>query len=156
MSPRHHVHGVSAGWDFTQNSATERPFIEWVYLWVHVKCRDHFVNWTVVPDSKNTTLDPLSKKVKCNKSESYVWVGLCSLNLTQRQSGSSSHSGSGSGEVQTFILVKLFLSQPDPVDALPSVLFHFSTQPSPNSHNSHTSREMWVCGEVMSLVIYLH
>lgn len=45
------------------------------------------------------------------------------------------------------------------VDALPSVPFRVSTQPSPNFPllpNSHTSREMGVCREVMSVVIYIH
>lgn len=47
------------------------------------------------------------------------------------------------------------------VNALPAVRVHIHTRPNLkfpllNSHNSHTFTEIGVCGEVVSLLIYLH
>lgn len=78
ICPQHSVHG--AGWDFGQKSATEKKTF---YLWVHFKHSDPFVNWTIVPNRMKATLYPLSKKIKCIRGESFVWVVLCTLNYVK-------------------------------------------------------------------------
>lgn len=134
---------------------------------MHFKCSDPFVNWANVPYREHTILNPVSKKFKCSKRDSFIWAVLCSWNYVKpdtrpvkiflsfwlgfRQSLDLRHLSSLNYSCHSLTYV----------DALPSVSVYVHTQPSPNfpllnSHNSHTSREMGVCGEVVSLVIYLH